>query len=40
MLINLENVANFKYFGTTITYQHFVHEELKNRLNSGLDYYH
>jgi hypothetical protein len=30
-----EVVAKFRYFGTTITDQNHMHEEIKSRLNSG-----
>jgi hypothetical protein len=30
-----ENVAKFRYFGTRITNQNLIQEEIKRRLNSG-----
>jgi hypothetical protein len=30
-----ENVSQFKYFGTTVTNQNLIQEEIKRRLNSG-----
>jgi hypothetical protein len=30
-----ENVAQFRYLGTTITHQNLIEEEIKRRLNSG-----
>jgi hypothetical protein len=30
-----ENVAQFKYLGTTITNENLIQEEIKRRLNSG-----
>jgi hypothetical protein len=35
-----ENVAQFRYLGTTITNQNLIQEEIKRRLNSGISSYH
>jgi ribosomal protein S2 len=35
-----ENLAKFRYLGTTITNQNLVQEEIKMRLNSGNACYH
>jgi hypothetical protein len=35
-----ENVANFRYLGTTISNQNLIQEEIKRRLNSGNALYH
>jgi hypothetical protein len=37
---SFENLAQFKYFGTTLTDQNLIQEETKRRLNSGDACYH
>jgi hypothetical protein len=32
---SFENIAQFKYLGTTVTSENFIQEEVKRRLNSG-----
>ena len=35
-----ERVEEFKYLGTTLTFQNFIREEIKSRLRSGNACYH
>jgi hypothetical protein len=35
-----ENVAKFKYMGTTVTDESYIHKEIKSRLNLGNACYH
>jgi hypothetical protein len=35
-----ENVSQFRYFGTTVTNQNLIQEEIKRRLNSANAYCH
>jgi ribosomal protein S2 len=35
-----ENMAQFRYLGTTITNKNLIQEEIKRRMNTGNDCYH
>ena len=37
---SFERVKEFKYFGTILTYQNSIQEEIKSRLKSGNVFYH
>jgi hypothetical protein len=37
---SFKDVAKFKYLGTSLTYENYMKEEIKRRLNSGSACYH